>query len=254
MAQDLERKLPALLSREECAALLQIPNPHTKTGIRNLSIMMLMLTAGLKVSEIVGKEKVDEAGRIIGGLRLEDIDLAAGMLTVRKKSGRMRTVTLEGATEDYLKHWLEKRPETDTNLVFVTHKGGKINNRYVREFLEKYGNKAGIETKVHPSMLRHTFAGDLYERSHNIRLVQQMLGHDDISTTAIYAELIDLQGGKKMRTHKHSGQQDVKVLHCTHCGRVLFESSKWIHGTHFEPICENCRNRERLNIHMSGHI
>lgn len=254
MARESERKLPALLSREECAALLQVPNPHTKTGIRNLCIMMLMLTAGLKVSEIVGKEKVDEEGRLIGGLRLGDIDLDEGVLTVRKKRGQERVVALERATEIYLKHWLEKRPVSETDLVFVTHKGGKINNRYVREFLEKYGRKAGIDEKVHPSMLRHTFAGDLYERSHNIRLVQQMLGHDDISTTAVYAELIDLQGGKKMKKHRRIGEQDVKVLHCTHCGRVLFESSKWIHGTHFEPICENCRNREKLSIHMSGHI
>ncbi len=195
-----ERKLPEVLTEQECEDLLAVADTNTPTGLRNLCIAVLMLFAGLKVSEIAGKEKhstngTDEEVYIQGGLKEKDVDWETGDITVVKKPRKPpRTVHLGQPLMKFLRMWRDIRPRSDTDLLFVTLAGKKLNNRYIREFLEQYGKKAGIAKRVHPSLLRHTYAVMLYRNSRNLMLVQRSLGHVDLATTSIYAEIIDREG------------------------------------------------------------
>jgi integrase/recombinase XerD len=183
------------LNEEEWQALLSIPDIQKPSGLRNLCIIVLMLDAGMKVSEIVGKEKksenCDSSPTVMGGIRLENINLETGEIVVEGKNRKFRTVYLNDKAKHMIKQWLKVRPDSDTDLLFTNLNGGKLNNRYIREFLEKYGVKAGISKKVHPSLLRHTFAKDLYTKSKNLRMVQKTLGVSDLKQTLRYAEVDD---------------------------------------------------------------
>lgn len=199
-AREKGRKLPEVLTEQECEALLAVPDTDTPTGLRNLCIIILMMFAGLKVSEIAGKEKqsadgTDDQYYIQGGLKENDIDWQTGDITVQKKPRKPpRTVHLGQPLMKFLRMWRKIRPPSDMDLLFVTLAGKKLNNRYIREFLEQYGKKAQIQKRVHPSLLRHTYAAMLYRNSRNLMLVQRSLGHVDLATTSIYAEIIDREG------------------------------------------------------------
>lgn len=181
-----------ILTEEEWKALLAVPDISKVSGLRNLCIIVLMLDAGLKVSEIVGKERKKNSdlmsNSIEGGIRLHNIDFDTGTVHISRKNKDTRLVTLNDQAKRIISQWLKVRPESDTDLLFTNLQGGKVTNRYVREFLEKYGKKAGIRKKVHPSMLRHTFAKDLYSQSKNLRIVQKTLGFSNLNQTLRYAD------------------------------------------------------------------
>ncbi len=180
------------LTEDEWQALLSVPDITKPSGLRNLCIIVLMLDAGLKVSEIVGKEKKKETegggSYIQGGIRMENIDFNTGKLFVEGKAGKQRTIKLNSKARKIIKQWTRVRPQSADGLLFTNLQGGKLNNRYIREFLEKYGTKAGIRKKVHPSLLRHTFAKGLYSKSKNLQTVQTTLGFSDPKQTLRYAD------------------------------------------------------------------
>lgn len=185
----MERNAPKYLKDHEIESLLKAPDIGSASGLRNLAIIMLMLDAGCKVSEIVGKEKLDGegCGTALGGLRVKDIDWENSIVRVYKtKQETFREIPISADTHQVLKKWISLRPRTDNDFVFTTLEGTRIQNRYVRQFLSRYAYKAGIEKPVKPSMLRHTYAKKLYQQSRNIELVRERLGHVDLSTTAVY--------------------------------------------------------------------
>jgi integrase/recombinase XerD len=188
---DEPRPRQKYLTEEGARALLAAAPAETPVGMRNLCMMALMLEGGLKVSELVGKEK-DAAGRTIreveGGLRIGSIDWKQGRVRVTKpRTGERRELALSADTLEMLARWLDRRPDSDTDLVFTTMTGGRLQNRYVRQFLSDYGERAGLGRGVKPSMLRHTFAGRMFRETGNLELLRELLGHADVSATARYA-------------------------------------------------------------------
>lgn len=172
------KRLPEVLTEEERKALLAQPNPKAPTGLRNLCIMRMMLGAGLRVSEVVN-------------LRVRDIDWMSGKLMVRQGKGKKdRTLWLGEGDMELLRRWREKR-KVESEVLFTTLAGRKLNDRYIREFVDRLAKKAGIDKDIHPHTLRHSFATDLYRDTKNIRLVQKALGHSDLSTTMIYTHIVD---------------------------------------------------------------
>ncbi|MGI5876134.1 MAG: tyrosine-type recombinase/integrase, partial [Dethiobacteria bacterium] len=169
------RKLPDILTVEEQKDLLAQPNPKAPTGLRNLCLMRLMLNAGLRLSEIIN-------------LKPGDLDLANSRLIV-KNNNKERVLLLGEEDRDLLNQWMEIRPKGE--YVFSTLKGNMLDSRYIREMVKRLAKKANIKKNIFPHTLRHTFAADLYRKTRNIRMVQEALGHADLSTTMIYTYIID---------------------------------------------------------------
>ena len=173
-------RLPAVLSAEEQAALLAMPNQKVPTGLRNYAMLCIYLNLGLRVSEALN-------------LKVDDLDWISGKVDVRAgKGNRDRVLWLTDRDLDTLKRWCAVRP-CDSSHLFCTLAGGRMNDRYVREFVKRYALKAGIKKGVHPHTLRHSFATDLLRDAKNIRLVQKALGHVSISTTMLYTHIVDEQ-------------------------------------------------------------
>jgi len=176
------RKLPEVLTAEEQAALLRQPNPRYPTGERNRLMLSLMLDTGLRLSEATG-------------LQWRDLDLNSGKVFVREGKGAKDRVLWVGERDlTLLRSWRGRQAEIterQATHVFTTLAGRAVSRRYVQQMVKRYATKAGIEKRTHPHTLRHTFATDLHHRSCNIRLVQKVLGHSDISTTMIYTHLND---------------------------------------------------------------
>lgn len=184
------RKIPDVLTAEEQESLLRQPNLRYPTGQRNRLILQLMLSTGLRLAETTA-------------LLWRDIDLHAGRLQVQRGRGaRERVLWIGDADLGALRDWhgrqardVAGRPEH----VFTTLEGKPVSGRYVQAMVKRYAQKAGIEKNVHPHLLRHTFAADIYRETSNIRVAQKALGHADLSTTQIYTHLVEeeLEGALK---------------------------------------------------------
>lgn len=176
------RKVPEVLSAEEQGALLKQPNSRYPTGERNRLILRLMLNAGLRLAETTA-------------LSWKDIDLASGRLQVQRgKGARDRVLWIGDADLEALREWRERQRRDVVGMpghVFTTLEGKPVSNRYVQAMVKRYALKAGIGKNVHPQLLRHTFATDIYRETSSIRLTQKALGHADLSTTQIYTQLVD---------------------------------------------------------------
>jgi len=145
-------------------------------------MIRVMLDVGLRVGELVNLEP-------------RDLDMSAGKtrgrLHVRQgKGGKDRVLKLGKSDVDLIARWLEVRPPDSVKL-FTTLKGGQVSTRYVRAMVERLAARAGIDRRVHPHLLRHTFATDLLREDGRLHLVQKALGHSSITTTAIYLHATD---------------------------------------------------------------
>ncbi len=171
------RRLPEILTGEEQTRLLEQPNPECKTGLRNLCMIRIMLNIGLRASEVIF-------------LKVKHIDWMSGKVYVRQGKGNKDRVLWLGEDDlNLLRAWREVKPQSE--YLFTTLKGDTLNDRYLRAMVKRIGEQAGISKDVHPHMLRHTFATDLYRETKDIRLVQKALGHSDLSTTMIYTHIVD---------------------------------------------------------------
>ncbi len=188
------RKVPEVLSAEEQGVLLKQPNPRYPTGERNQLILRMMLNAGLRLAETTS-------------LCWQDIDLKTGRLNVQEGRGaRSRVLWIGDADLEALCEWRERQArdvEGRPGHVFTTLNGKPVSNRYVQAMVKRYALKAGIGKNVHPQLLRHTFATDIYRETASIRLTQKALGHADLSTTQIYTHIVDeeLEGALKSFRH-----------------------------------------------------
>ncbi len=197
MSQKKGRKLPQILNEAEQEAILKVPNVKVPTGLRNRTMLGFMLYAGLRVSEIIGKERKEPAE---GGLRLDHVELETGKLKIVNAKGHVdRNLWLNDDELELFKRWLKIRPKADHDLVFCTLKGGRINNRYIRAMIERIGIRAGISRRVYPHLLRHSCLTDLYKDTKDIRMVQKIAGHSNLSTTEIYTHIYDADVEKAMK-------------------------------------------------------
>ncbi|MFT0211339.1 tyrosine recombinase XerC [Pseudomonas sp. F1_0610] len=172
------RKLPKVLDVDRAQQLLDTPLEQDFNGIRDHAILELFYSSGLRLSELTQ-------------LNLHDIDLKAGLATVLGKGKKMRIVPVGTKAINAIEQWLPLRLAHiagDEQALFIGVRGKRISPQLVRERVRLAGvNNLGQH--VHPHMLRHSFASHVLESSHDLRAVQELLGHADISTTQIYTHL-----------------------------------------------------------------
>ncbi len=179
-APKLGRKLPGVLSVEEVARLLSAPDQRKPLGLRDATMLYTMYAAGLRVSELVT-------------LRLSALQLESGYLRADGKGGKQRLIPLGIPARELLGRYLsELRPrwaKPEENAVFVTSRGKRMTRIAWWYRIRHHLRSAGIHREVSPHTLRHSFATHLLENGADLRVVQTLLGHADITTTQIYTHL-----------------------------------------------------------------
>lgn len=174
-----DRKLPKTLDVDQVTGLLEA-GTSSELEIRDLAIFELFYSSGLRLSELVA-------------LNREDVDLNDRTLMVREgKGGKSRIVPIGKKAINALEKWLNIRNQhipIEDPAIFVSLKGKRLGNRSVQLRLDQWCKKKGITEHVHPHMLRHSFASHLLESCQDLRAVQELLGHSNISTTQIYTHL-----------------------------------------------------------------
>jgi len=176
------KSLPRYLTLEEVDHLLGAPDLQSPLGLRDAAMVELLYATGLRVSELVS-------------LRLRDINMEAGYLRCAGKGGKERLVPLGRQATQRLRAYLERaRPAilsggTAHPALFLNSRGRGMSRQGFWKILKKYGRAVGLRGKLSPHVLRHSFATHLLERGADLRSVQMMLGHADISTTQIYTHI-----------------------------------------------------------------
>jgi len=174
----LSRKLPDVLTREEVAALLEAPPAGTPFGLRDRAILELFYSSGLRVSELCG-------------LLLQNVNLDEGYLRVHGKGSKERIAPVGGPAVEALRNYLSGgRPKfvkaKTGGALFLSQQGRAISRKMVWVLIKEHAARAGIKKPIKPHLLRHSFATHLLEGGADLRAIQEMLGHADISTTQIY--------------------------------------------------------------------
>ncbi|MDQ0188429.1 site-specific tyrosine recombinase XerD [Alicyclobacillus cycloheptanicus] len=177
----MEKRLPKVLSIDEVERLLQAPDGSTVAGIRDKAMLELLYATGLRVSELIS-------------IRLSDVNLSTGFLKCMGKGSKERIVPIgeiaQRALLDYLQHargTLLRGHNSDA--LFLNHLGRPMSRQGFWKILKKYAHQVQILKDITPHTLRHSFATHLLERGADLRAVQEMLGHADISTTQIYTHV-----------------------------------------------------------------
>ncbi|MCX6168811.1 MAG: site-specific tyrosine recombinase XerD [Ignavibacteriales bacterium] len=177
------RKLPAVLSFNEIEKILDAPNTDDITGLRDKAILETLYSSGLRVSELIN-------------LKINDLYFDDEVVRVLGKGSKERIVPLGSSAINWLKKYLlHSRPHLEKksksqNFVFLNMKmGSKISRMSIWNIVNRYAEEAGIKKEIHPHTFRHSFATHLLEGGADLRAVQEMLGHADISTTQIYTHI-----------------------------------------------------------------
>jgi integrase/recombinase XerD len=172
--------LPKTLSEEEVEALLGAPDCARPLGLRDRAMLELIYASGLRVSEVVS-------------LARDRVDLADGILRVTGKGGRERLVPFGRSAGKWLALYLSQvRPGLDrrgSSSLFLTPRGSAMTRQRFWQLIQGYGRSAGIRSRLTPHRLRHSFATHLLEHGADLRALQMMLGHADISTTQVYTQV-----------------------------------------------------------------
>jgi integrase/recombinase XerD len=174
------RRLPRTLSQADAAALVEAPDTTRADGLRDRALLELLYASGLRASEVIG-------------LRIEDVNFAAGYVVVTGKGDRERIVPTGAHALEWVRRYLGTvRPRMvrrDCPALFLNRSGGRMSRQALWGLIRRAARRAGLRAAVSPHTLRHSFASHLLERGADLRSVQAMLGHADISTTQIYTHL-----------------------------------------------------------------
>lgn len=177
-APQAPRKLPDTLDVDQMAQLLDIKGEEPET-VRDRAMLELFYSSGLRLSELVG-------------LNLGDVDLADGTVRVTGKGNKTRIIPVGRLARAQIREWLKVRVQMAVDgerALFVGARGRRISPRSVQVRVRYWALRAGVPQRVYPHLFRHSFATHLLESSSDLRSVQEMLGHADISTTQIYTHL-----------------------------------------------------------------
>lgn len=175
-------KLPRVLSEDEVVRLLNQPDITTAEGFRDRTMLEVLYATGMRVSELIN-------------LTLERVDLNMKYIIAFGKGSKERIVPLGSVAAEFLQQYLEKvRPKLthagrNTNIVFLAFGGHELTRQRFWQIIRAYGRKANINKALTPHVLRHSFATHLLDNGADLRSVQELLGHSDISTTQIYTHL-----------------------------------------------------------------
>ena len=184
----LDKRLPSFLTIEEVKRLLEAPDLSTPQGQRDRALLELLYASGLRVSELAQ-------------LNLEQVNLDTHEIRVWGKGAKERVVLMgEPAAKALTTYLSQGRPKLlgkkGSNALFVNRYGGRLPERRIQIILGKYASSASIDKKVHPHLLRHTFATHLLDGGADLRVVQELLGHADLSSTQIYTHVTKSQAKK----------------------------------------------------------
>lgn len=185
------RRLPKVADVDQLNHLLDA-TPDDPLEIRDLSMFELMYSSGLRLSELAG-------------LNLHSVDLRGGEVRVLGKGSKERILPVGRKAREALERWLETRqaiaPEGEGAL-YVSRRGDRLSTRSIQSRLSRWGLAKGADQRLHPHLLRHSFASHMLESSGDLRAVQELLGHADIATTQVYTHL-DFQHLAKVYDQSH---------------------------------------------------
>jgi integrase/recombinase XerD len=189
----LPRSLPKTLTEQDVELLLQAPDVDTPLGMRDRTMLEVLYASGLRVSELVG-------------LSVAQVNLDMGVVRVMGKGSKERLVPLGEEALDWLRRYLaEARPallqQQQSNAMFVTVRGGGMTRQMFWYLIKRHARLGGLSKPLSPHTLRHAFATHLLNHGADLRVVQMLLGHADISTTQIYT---------------HVARERLKQLHAAH--------------------------------------
>lgn len=176
--------LPQVLDVDHIQQLLDAPAPHDEKSLRlwhrDKALLELFYSSGLRLAELAQ-------------LTLSDIDLRAGLVTVLGKGRKVRVLPVGKLARAAIVTWLGTRPEFvregGNNALFLSQRGDRLSERSIQARLVHQAARVGLDRKLYPHLLRHSFASHLLESSHDLRAVQELLGHSDIRATQIYTHL-----------------------------------------------------------------
>ncbi|HKL63892.1 MAG TPA: site-specific tyrosine recombinase XerD [Woeseiaceae bacterium] len=190
------RSLPKSLTEEEVEALLDAPNTDEPLGHRDRAMLELLYATGLRVSELIN-------------LKQNQVNLNQGVLRIVGKGDRERLIPLGDESQRWLREFMEGPRveillERQTDYIFPTRRGDRMTRQAFWHIIKRYAQKAGVNKKLSPHTLRHAFATHLLNNGADLRVVQLLLGHSDLSTTQIYTHvarerLKDLHGAHHPR-------------------------------------------------------
>ena len=195
------RKLPKLLDVDQTFQLLGIKE-NDVLAIRDKAIIELIYSSGLRLTEVIS-------------LNIDDIDSIDRVLTVIGKGKKARNLPIGKFAIQAIDDWLKSRQKLVKNnkerALFISNRGSRISPRSVQERIKRWAVKQGLSGNVHPHMLRHSFASHILESSGDLRAVQELLGHADISTTQVYTHL-DFQHLAQVydKTHPRARKNQIK--------------------------------------------
>ncbi len=177
-APKVKRRLPSTLDMDQLSNLLDVAESDP-LGLRDLAILELFYSSGLRLAELVS-------------INLNELDLKSAQLEVTGKGAKTRQVPIGRKAVKALQQWIGVRGEIakpDEPALFVSNRGTRIHPRTIQQRLKQWALKHGASRSIHPHLLRHSFASHMLESSGDLRAVQELLGHADISTTQIYTHL-----------------------------------------------------------------
>ena len=177
-----EKRLPRFLDAEQMNVLLESPDTNTMLGARDRAIMETLYSSGLRVSELVA-------------LNLTDVDFLGEVLHIRGKGKRERLTPVGSPALQSIQRYLSfrdsdpRKANFDQQTLFINKHGQRLSTRSVRRKLDKYLLQAGLDPRISPHTLRHSFATHMLNNGADLRVVQELLGHQSLSTTQIYTHL-----------------------------------------------------------------
>ncbi len=192
------KKLPKTMDADQTAQFVEVAG-DSFIALRDRALLELIYSSGLRLAEVTG-------------LNLSDIDLKEGMVNVIGKGSKQRLLPMGRYAIAALQQWLPQRAgyaPADQKALFITQRGTRISHRAVQLRMQQLSAQQGMDNPVHPHMLRHSFASHVLESSGDLRLVQELLGHANISTTQIYTHL-DFQHLAKVYDKAHPRAQRKK--------------------------------------------
>jgi integrase/recombinase XerC len=178
-----DKRLPKFLEYEQVKKLLETPSMDNWLGARDRAIMETLYSTGVRVSELVA-------------LNMDDVDFLGEVIHVRGKGKKERIVPIGASALQVIQHYMEFRnkrahsnPNFDSRVLFVNKHGRRLSTRSVRRKMDKYLKMAGLDISISPHTLRHSFATHMLNNGADLRSVQELLGHQSLSTTQIYTHL-----------------------------------------------------------------
>ena len=188
----VEKALPTFLGRKEVLRLLEAPRDSSLLGIRDLAILEVFYSCGVRLSEAQG-------------IDLPDINFGGREILVRGKGSKERWVLFGGPTQVALVRYLqESRPKLDTGAtpaLFLNRYGHRLSGRSMEKLVRRYAARAGLKDGVHPHTLRHTFASHMLEGEADLRVIQELMGHSSPTTTQIYTHVTKQEARHAYLTH-----------------------------------------------------